>query len=149
MKIRELGDKKMNMEYSEFDEESGNRCQFFLRGYKCHKTDFCEKIHKLPREDFVLCKDISKGFCKRTASDCWYWHPEETVESLDDKNAPFLVQPMGDLIKYLRKEQKLNPRKYDKRETRNAAGPQVLTKHSRLPVGNPHNKELGDKKTPI
>ena len=89
------------------------RCVAYMSGYKCHKGEYCDRYHRFPREDKVVCKDFKEGGCQRPASECWYHHPREVVANWESESERhFLVQPMGDLIKYLRKEEKQNPNKY-------------------------------------
>ena len=130
------------MEYCEYDEDFGERCKTYMKGLRCYKGEYCEKIHKFPREDHIVCQDISSGYCPRTASDCWFLHPEERINFIPDENAPFSVQPMGELVRYLNKELVTNPNKYKTSENGRAASPQVLAKDSRLPVVGSQDNEV-------
>ena len=132
----------MNPDFCEFDQDFGNRCKDYLNGYKCHKGDYCGKIHKFPKEDYVLCKDNVEGYCPRTPLTCWFWHSEESVKFIPDENAPPIVQSVGDLIKYLKKELVTDPSKYTSSANERAVGPQVLAKDSRLPVVGSQDKEV-------
>ena len=108
--------RKYDSEHSELDQtidiDINRRCTVYMSGLKCHKGDYCDKIHRYPREDKVLCKYINGKGCTRPAYDCWFWHPGDTVKYVPDEDAPLLVQSMGDIMKYIKKELTKNPNKY-------------------------------------
>ena len=80
-----------------------SRCRVYMSGFKCQKGDYCDKLHRFPREDKVLCKDHKDGECQRDASDCWFYHPGTRVaKSESNTERPSLFQPTGHLMKILR-----------------------------------------------
>merc|ERR1711970_1208785 len=85
-------------EYNELDETADmeRRCKIYMKGYRCHKGDYCERLHRLPREDRVLCKYFKEGQCRREADNCWFFHPHIKVNKFKpDDDAPLLVQAVG------------------------------------------------------
>lgn len=89
------------------------RCPVFMTGSTCHKGDYCERIHRLPKEDSVVCKYFKGDGCQRSASNCWFWHPGVKYDTFTPAvDAPRIVQSVGDLMKYIRNEQAVNPDKY-------------------------------------
>ena len=79
------------------------RCLTFMQGYRCHKGDFCDRVHRLPREDKVLCRLFKEGKCNREASHCWYFHPFKKVNKFEiEEDAPLLVPGVGHIMSYLR-----------------------------------------------
>ena len=58
------------------------RCLTYMLGYKCHKGEFCDAVHRLPREDKVLCKFFKEGKCNR-GSQCWYFHPFQSIPKFE------------------------------------------------------------------
>ncbi|CAL4236905.1 unnamed protein product, partial [Meganyctiphanes norvegica] len=117
---RTCGVEHENPEYSELDEtvdmDIALRCAVYMSGFKCHKGDYCDKLHRFPREDRVMCKyHIAEG-CERTASDCWFWHPGEMFDKfVPDDDAPMIVQSMGDIMSYIKNELSKDPDKYKSR----------------------------------
>ena len=94
------------------DNQEVRRCTIYMSGLKCHKGDYCEKSHRFPREDKVLCEYFDGEGCDRPASECWYWHPGTSIKYVPDDNAPVIVQSMGGIMKYLKEEIGKNPNKY-------------------------------------
>ena len=95
------------LEYNDIDEtiDMENRCIIYMKGYKCHKGDYCERLHWLPREDRVLCRFFKEGRCHREASHCWYFHPHKKVDKFKiEDDAPLLVPGVGHIMSYLRKK---------------------------------------------
>ena len=85
------------------------RCYYFMRGFACDKGDYCDRIHKLPRDDNIICRDFAEDACERTAKNCWFRHPNKRYKRYTTpQNAPKLVQPMAEVFKML----KQNPKKY-------------------------------------
>ena len=79
------------------------RCLTFMQGYRCHKGDFCDRVHRLPREDKFLCRLFKEGKCNREASHCWYSHPFKKVNKFEtEEDAPLLVPGVGHIMSYLR-----------------------------------------------
>ena len=79
------------------------RCKVYMSSFKCHKGEFCNKIHRYPKEDGILCRNFKDNKCTRSASDCWFSHKGEKVKApLPENDAPYLVQPMGHLVAHLR-----------------------------------------------
>ena len=79
-----------------------NRCLIYMQGYRCHKGDYCDRIH-LTREDRVLCRLFKEGRCNREASHCWYFHPFKKVNKFEiEEDAPLLVPGVGHIMSYLR-----------------------------------------------
>ena len=95
------------------DSDFNLRCKDYLMGYKCHKGSFCNKMHKLPREDKILCKywNIKGSGCPRKPQECWFWHPNEHFEYVPDINAPVIVQSMAETLKYISRKLKNKARK--------------------------------------
>ena len=92
-----------------------NRCLDFMKGLRCQGGDCCNKIHRLPKEDGVVCIDFRAGKCSRPASLCWFKHPGEHSEPFAmPSDAPFAVQPMAEVLQYLWKGEKSHPGKYTK-----------------------------------
>ena len=95
---------------ADMDQGSKFRCETYMRGLKCHKGDWCKMTHRLPREDFVVCKDFIENGCSRP--DCWYFHPGNRVKKfVPDPNAPLLVQSVAEAMRYFRasKEPEIAP----------------------------------------
>ena len=86
------------------DNQEVRRCTIYMSGLKCHKGDYCEKSHRFPREDKVLCEYFDGEGCDRPASECWYWHPGTSIKYVPDDNAPLIVQSMGGIMKYLKEK---------------------------------------------
>ena len=85
------------------DVDKGMRCMAYMSSFKCHKGDYCNKIHRFPKEDGVVCWDNKYEKCLRSTSDCWFSHTGKKVKApLPENDAPYLVQPMGHLVAYLR-----------------------------------------------
>ena len=83
------------------------RCRAHLLGQKCFKGDFCNKSHSYPKEDKILCKYYREKRCSRTASDCWFYHPKQSVtKPIPEEDRYLLVQPMGHLIRDLLSKKK-------------------------------------------
>ena len=93
----------------------GARCMYFMKGLRCHKGDCCDKLHRFPKEDGVMCIDFKAGICSRPASLCWFRHPGEHSEQFTTPvDAQYAVQPVAELLKYLWKGEKRHPGKYTK-----------------------------------
>ena len=103
---RDNKERQCNAENNVLDEsldvDLGKRCMIYMSGLKCHKGDYCEKLHRFPREDKIVCKHINGEGCSRPVSECWFWHPGNKVKYVPDENAPVLVPSMGDTMKYIR-----------------------------------------------
>ena len=106
-------EKQYNAEYTDVDEtvdiHFARRCKEYMYGFRCHRGDCCDKMHKFPREDKILCKYFKTGECSRGATECWFWHPGKTVKYVTPNDAPLLVEPMGYTLKYLRNKLAKNP----------------------------------------
>ncbi|CAL4066551.1 unnamed protein product [Meganyctiphanes norvegica] len=88
-------------------------CQTFLSGYKCLKGDYCDKLHEYPRENGIVCRDFISGHCDRRTDECWFQHPgQEVKEKEPNDEAPYVIQPIGELMQYLKKEVSTQPNKY-------------------------------------
>ena len=57
------------------DVTTTRRCQVYMTGYRCHKGDYCDKLHRFPKEDGVVCKYFKGKGCTRDAKSCWFLHP--------------------------------------------------------------------------
>ena len=97
------------------DPDMYRRCLAFMKGLRCHKGEYCNNIHRLPKEDGVVCADFKAGCCSRPASLCWFRHLGVHSETfVTPSDAPCLVQPVAGLVQYLRNEEKSHPGKYTK-----------------------------------
>ena len=90
------------------DVEEGNRCKTFMRGiYKCIKGDYCDKLHRYPKEDNIMCRNFKEGCCQRTIEDCWFQHrPWQSNKRKKEEADYYLIEPMGHTMKRLRGEDK-------------------------------------------
>ena len=82
-------------------------CQSYLHGNKCHKGDWCNKMHQFPRVSGLKCEDFQRGECDRLAEDCWFYHDRVVVEeTCEDEHRHTTVSSMGATIKHLRQKNK-------------------------------------------
>ena len=88
------------------DVDKHMRCMVYMSSYKCHKGEYCNKIHRFPKEDGVVCRDNKYTKCLRSTTDCWFSHTGKRVKTSvpHDYDAPCLVQPMGHLMASLKRK---------------------------------------------
>ena len=87
------------------DVDKGRRCMAYMSSFKCHKGDYCNKIHRFPKEDGVVCWYNKYEKCPRSTSNCWFSHTGKRVKtSVPDDDPPCLVQPIGHLMASLKRK---------------------------------------------
>ena len=101
-----LSDMDENLGVDEtIDVDKHMRCMAYMSSFKCHKGDYCNKIHRFPKEDGVVCWDNKYEKCLRSTSDCWFSHTGKRVKtSVPDDDPPCLVQPIGHLMASLKRK---------------------------------------------
>ena len=103
-KASQIGDDEVGYDDT-IDVTTTRRCKVYMAGYWCHKGDWCDRLHRFPKEDGVVCKHFKRNECTRDSRSCWYLHPGKKVEiPAPSDNAQVLVQSVGDVLKYLRRK---------------------------------------------
>ena len=151
------------------DNDFDRRCKTFLRGeHRCFFGEFCNKFHRYPKEDGVMCRLFKVGKCNRDQEECWFQHSEfQSRPKKKTQDLPFNVQPLGELMKELRQKAELNrptssgvlrhnpqngaARKYQSKVcsqcSRTFANSTTLSQHTRIHLGiKPYRCEICQRK---
>ena len=80
------------------DMEETRRCTTYLNGLYCTG---CQKLHRYPWEDGVVCRNIRKGRCKYKGK-CWFSHPRQVkVRPVPAQKDHYIIQPTATVMQLL------------------------------------------------
>ena len=63
-KASQIGDDEVGYDDT-IDVTTTRRCKVYMAGYWCHKGDWCDRLHRFPKEDGVVCKHFKRNECTR------------------------------------------------------------------------------------